>query len=71
VSAFALIRKRIRWFWPEWTALSFYAALAAFAIPYHEPFADEAQAWQLARSNISAHSRASEMGILRVLKWMS
>jgi len=36
--------------WPEWTALSLYAALVAFAIPYHEPFSDEAQAWQLARS---------------------
>ncbi len=35
---------------PEWTALSLYAALVAFAIPYHEPWADEAQAWQLARS---------------------
>jgi hypothetical protein len=27
-----------------------YAAQVAFAIPYHEPWADEAQAWQLARS---------------------
>ena len=35
--------------WPEWSALSLYAALVAFAIPYHEPFSDEAQAWQLAR----------------------
>ena len=30
--------------------LSVYSALVAFAIPYHEPFADEAQAWQLGRS---------------------
>jgi hypothetical protein len=36
--------------WPEWTALVFYAALVAFAIPYHEPWADEAQSWQLART---------------------
>jgi hypothetical protein len=39
---------RIRW--PEWTILSLYTALVAFAIPWHEPWADEAQAWQLARS---------------------
>jgi hypothetical protein len=25
----------------------------------------------LARSNVSAHSRAAEMGILRLLKWLS
>jgi hypothetical protein len=36
--------------WPEWCTISLYAALVAFAIPYHEPWADEAQAWQLARS---------------------
>lgn len=40
----------IRLRWPEWTALSLYAALVAFAIPYHEPSADVAQSWQLARS---------------------
>jgi len=40
--------------WPEWCALSVYAALVAFAIPYHEPWADEAQAWQLART-LSLH----------------
>ena len=39
---------RVRW--PEWSALSIYAALVAFAIPYHEPWVDEAQAWQLARN---------------------
>ena len=50
VSTLAHIRKKIRSCWPEWTALSIYAALVAFAIPYHEPWADEAQAWQLARS---------------------
>jgi len=36
--------------WPEWSALSIYAALVAFAIPFHEPWVDEAQAWQLARN---------------------
>ena len=50
VSTLAHMGKKIRSRWPEWTALSFYAALVAFAIPFHEPWADEAQAWQLARS---------------------
>lgn len=36
--------------WPEWVALLCYTALVAFAIPWHEPWADEAQAWQLARN---------------------
>ena len=36
--------------WPECMALALYAALVAFAIPYHEPFVDEAQSWQLAKS---------------------
>ena len=36
--------------WPEVAALSIFAALVAFAIPFHEPWSDEAQAWQLARS---------------------
>jgi hypothetical protein len=36
--------------WPEWGALLLYAGLVAVAIPYHEPWVDEAQAWQLARS---------------------
>jgi hypothetical protein len=34
----------------EWTAFSIYAILLACAIPFHEPWGDEAQAWQLARS---------------------
>lgn len=41
---------KIRPLWLEWCALSAYSALVAFAIPFHEPFADEAQGWQLARS---------------------
>jgi hypothetical protein len=57
VDTFALIHKKIRLRWPEWCALSVYAALVAMAIPYHEPWADEAQAWQLARSLfLAAHS---------------
>lgn len=36
--------------WPEWACLSLYAGLVAWMIPYHEPWADEAQAWMLARS---------------------
>jgi hypothetical protein len=47
------IQRSATWFhirWPEWSVLSLYAALVAFSIPYHEPWADEAQAWQLARS---------------------
>ena len=43
---FAFIRKE----WPECAATIAYTALLAFAIPFHEPWADEAQAWQLARS---------------------
>jgi hypothetical protein len=35
---------------PEWTTVVLYAGMVAFAIPYHEPWSDEAQAWQLARS---------------------
>jgi hypothetical protein len=40
----------IRSRWPEWITIGAYAAVVAFAIPYHEPWVDEAQAWQLARS---------------------
>jgi F0F1-type ATP synthase membrane subunit c/vacuolar-type H+-ATPase subunit K len=43
-------RETLREYWPEWITLTCYAALIAFAIPFHEPWADEAQAWQLARS---------------------
>lgn len=41
---------QIRSHWPEWTSLFTYAALVALAIPFHEPWVDEAQAWQLART---------------------
>ena len=44
------LRAELRSRWPEWTAISVFAAVVAFAIPFHEPWADEAQAWQLARS---------------------
>jgi hypothetical protein len=46
--AVAQLQRQSRW--PEWCVLASYAGLVAFAIPYHEPFVDEAQAWQLARS---------------------
>lgn len=36
--------------WPEWLCLAIYAAALAAMIPFHEPWADEAQAWMLARS---------------------
>src|ERR1700758_1854617 len=51
-SAFAgaKLREKMVSRWPECCALILYAALIASAIPYHEPWADEAQAWQLARS---------------------
>jgi hypothetical protein len=35
---------------PEVIALGFYIAMLASVIPFHEPWADETQAWQLARS---------------------
>ncbi len=35
---------------PEWCTVSCFATVVACAIPYHEPWADEAQAWELARS---------------------
>jgi hypothetical protein len=49
IPTFDGLRREIRSRWPEWTALSLYVALLAIAIPYHEPSADVAQAWQLAR----------------------
>ena len=35
---------------PEWLALGLYGIVVAAAIHFHEPWADEAQAWQIARS---------------------
>jgi hypothetical protein len=43
------LRRELHSRWPEWSALFLYSGLVAFAIPYHEPSADVAQAWQLAR----------------------
>jgi hypothetical protein len=40
----------LRKFWPEYTTLVLYGSLVALAIPFHEPSADEAQAWMMARS---------------------
>lgn len=50
VSVLGGLREGIRSHWPEWGTIASYAAVVAFAIPYHEPWVDEAQAWQLARS---------------------
>ena len=50
VSVLDSLRERIRSRWPEWITLILYAMAVAFAILYHEPFVDEAQSWQLARS---------------------
>jgi len=44
------LRRELRLRWPEWTAVSVFAAVVASAIPFHEPWADEAEHWQLARS---------------------
>jgi len=49
-SLFQGARNELRARWPEWCTVSIYAALVAWAIPFHEPWVDEAQAWQLARS---------------------
>ncbi len=46
-------RTRLR-LWPEWLILSIYTLVVACAIPFHEPWADEAQAWQMARA-LSVH----------------
>ena len=46
IAGIAALRRPI----PELCALAGYAALMIYAIPRHEPWADEAQAWQLARS---------------------
>ena len=43
-------KREARFRWPEWSAIALYVAILAYAIPFHEPWADEAQAWQLARS---------------------
>ena len=52
-----MIVARMAWSVPEigrenccWSSLALYAALLAYIIPRHEPWADEAQAWELAKS---------------------
>jgi len=50
IPVFAQNTAALRTSWPEWLTLTFYAAILAAAIPCHEPWADEAQAWQLARN---------------------
>jgi hypothetical protein len=44
------LRQEIRSRWPEWITIALYAAVVASAIPYHEPWVDEAQPWQMART---------------------
>jgi hypothetical protein len=66
--------------WPEWITLTCYAGLLAFTIPFHEPWADEAQAWQIAINvpvwNLLAHALRYEgtPGLwfvwLRFLHWL-
>jgi hypothetical protein len=46
----SFLRNSFRAWWPEACVLATFAALLAYAIPFHEPWADEAQAWQMARS---------------------
>jgi hypothetical protein len=41
---------RFRMGWAEIVTLFVYAVLLAWAVPHHEPWADEAQAWQIART---------------------
>jgi hypothetical protein len=41
---------RFRLGMPELVTLCLYAGLLAWSIPHHEPWADEAQAWQIART---------------------
>src|ERR1700722_19647357 len=50
VSMLAGLRVEIRSRCPEWITIALYAAVVASAIPYHEPWVDEAQPWQMARS---------------------
>ena len=50
IPAFDGMRRELRSRWPEWTAVTSFAAVVAFAIPFHESWVDEAQAWQLARN---------------------
>lgn len=44
------LKQHVRALWPEGCALLAIALSIASAIPFHEPWVDEAQAWQLARS---------------------
>ena len=53
VAAEQRTRLRLR-LWPEYLTLCLYTSVVFWAIPFHEPWADEAQAWQMARA-LSAH----------------
>lgn len=47
----APVRRARRWTWVETAVLAGYAVVAALGIAWHEPWADEAQAWLLARDS--------------------
>jgi hypothetical protein len=49
------VRAHLRKRWPEWCALLSYCTVVGIAVPFHEPWADEAQAWQMARSLSLGH----------------
>src|ERR1700693_2917585 len=44
------LRHSLRYWLPEWGALLMYIIMVALAIAHHEPWADEAQAWQISRT---------------------
>jgi hypothetical protein len=61
---------------PEIMVLCLYAALVAWAIPHHEPWADEAQAWQIARTlplgqMFRVLSYEGHPGLWYVLLWLT
>ncbi|MFZ0630638.1 MAG: hypothetical protein WAM56_05060 [Acidobacteriaceae bacterium] len=65
-----------RWTWIESTVLTLYAVVVALGIAWHEPWADEAQAWLLARDqgfwHLLLHSVRYEgsPGLWHALLWV-
>ncbi|MGC2617685.1 MAG: hypothetical protein WA414_01525, partial [Acidobacteriaceae bacterium] len=64
------------WTWVESAVLSFYALVVAIGIAWHEPWADEAQAWLLARDSSFWHMMLHEIryegspGLWHTLLWV-
>lgn len=64
------------WTWVESAVLSFYALVVAVGIAWHEPWADEAQAWLLARDSGFWHMMLHEIryegspGLWHGLLWL-